>query len=51
MSVASPQQLLQAALQHHQAGHLDEAERIYRQLLGMFPGQPDVTRNLGLVLH
>jgi predicted O-linked N-acetylglucosamine transferase (SPINDLY family) len=50
-SAASPQQLLQAALQHHQAGQLDEAERLYRQLLGMFPGQPDVTRNLGLVLH
>jgi predicted O-linked N-acetylglucosamine transferase (SPINDLY family) len=51
MSLASPQQLLQAAVQHHQAGQLDEAERLYRQLLGMFPGLPDVTRNLGLVLH
>lgn len=51
MSTASPQQLLQAALQHHQAGHLDEAERLYRQLLSLLPGQPDVVRNLGLVLH
>ena len=47
----SPQQLLQLAMGHHQAGRLKEAETGYRQLLQTAPGHPQLLFNLGLVLR
>jgi len=40
---------LQQALQHQQAGRLDEAEELYRQVLKVAPNQPDALHLLGLV--
>jgi len=44
-------QLLQAAYNHHQAGHLDAAVAGYRQVLQMDPRQPDANHFLGLIAH
>ena len=38
------------ALRHHQAGRLQEAEALYRQILQTQPNHPDVCNNLGVVL-
>jgi protein O-GlcNAc transferase len=35
--------------QHHQAGRLAEAERIYRQILAVEPQQPDALHQLGML--
>jgi len=40
---------LQTGIQHHQAGQLDEAAAIYRQVLATFPDQPDALHLLGVV--
>ena len=45
------QQALQTALDHHQAGRLTEAERIYRQVLQVEPRNVDALHLLGLVAH
>ncbi len=42
---------LQAALARHQAGRLDQAEAIYRQILGHAPDDPDALHLLGMVMH
>lgn len=42
-------QRLQAAIADHQAGQLDAAARVYRQLLEREPAHPDVLHMLGLV--
>lgn len=42
--------LLNAGVQRHQAGALDEAERYYRQVLAHVPRQPDANGLLGIVL-
>lgn len=42
---------LQLALEHHQAGRLSEAEKIYRQILGTEPDNADALHFLGLVAH
>ena len=44
-------QALQAALQHHQAGRLREAEAIYRQILQSEPDHPDALHLLGVIAH
>jgi predicted O-linked N-acetylglucosamine transferase (SPINDLY family) len=44
-------QLLQAALAHHQAGRLAEAEAIYRQVLVEERDQPDALQLLGFLAH
>jgi protein O-GlcNAc transferase len=45
------QQALQTAFEHHQAGRLAEAERIYRQVLEVEPRNVDALHLLGLVAH
>lgn len=43
--------LLQAAIRHHQAGRLRDAEPIYRDVLARDPDHPDALALLGLVAH
>jgi tetratricopeptide (TPR) repeat protein len=42
--------ILKEAVQHHRAGRLDAAERLYRDVLAVQPHQADVHHNLGAVL-
>jgi protein O-GlcNAc transferase len=42
---------LELALQHHQAGQLEEAEKVYRQILEQEPHHPDALHLLGIVLY
>lgn len=42
---------LTAALRHHRAGRLQEAEVIYRQVLQSQPDHPDALHLLGLIAH
>jgi Flp pilus assembly protein TadD len=43
--------LLRAAMEHHQAGRLAQAEAIYRQMLDLAPDNPDALHLLGLIAH
>jgi hypothetical protein len=43
------EQAIQIALASHQAGRLDEAERIYQQVLQAQPVHPDALHLLGLI--
>jgi predicted O-linked N-acetylglucosamine transferase (SPINDLY family) len=49
-SAAAGDGLLQAALAHHRAGRLAEAEPLYRQALARHPGHPDILDYLGVLL-
>ncbi len=40
---------LRAALEHHQAGRLPQAEAIYRQILELAPEHPDALHLLGML--
>ena len=40
---------LQAALEHHQAGRLAEAETIYREILARHPDDFDTIHGLGVL--
>ena len=40
---------LEEALQHHQAGHLEEAGAIYRQILDADPEQAEALHWLGVI--
>src|SRR3954453_21206141 len=42
---------VQAALQHHRAGRLQQAEQLYRQILQADPHQPDVLHLLGVLAY
>jgi protein O-GlcNAc transferase len=42
-------QALQAAIAHHQAGDLTQAERFYRSILKAIPAHPDANHNLGVL--
>ncbi len=44
-----PEALLRRAMQRHEAGALDEADRLYRAVLEAAPGQPDALRFLGFL--
>src|SRR5690349_18228315 len=49
MSEERLQDILAAALVHHQAGELEEAERLYAKALAANPDDPDALHLLGLV--
>ncbi len=49
MSPADPQ--LAPAQQHHKAGRLDEADRLYQEILQSHPGHPPTLVLLGMTLH
>jgi tetratricopeptide (TPR) repeat protein len=42
---------MQIAIQHHQAGRLHEAGRLYQSVLASNPNDPDALHLLGLVVH
>jgi len=42
-------QFLQRAIAHHQAGQLQDAERLYRAILQAQPNHPDANHNLGVL--
>ena len=42
---------IQLALQHHQAGRLQQAEQIYRQVLKTDPENADANHLLGVIAH
>ena len=44
-------ELLQAGLQHHQAGQFQQAEQIYRQVLDANPDEPDANYLLGMLYN
>ena len=51
MSTASVEQDLQAALAHHRAGQLPQAEALYRRILEEQPKHPDALHGLGYIAH
>lgn len=44
-------ELLQQAIRHHQAGRLDQAEELYRQILQADPDQPDALHLVGVIAY
>jgi Flp pilus assembly protein TadD len=48
---SSQHSMLQQAIFHHQAGHLQQAEAIYRQILLTEPNHPHALHNLGILAH
>ncbi|MGD0388832.1 MAG: tetratricopeptide repeat protein [Tepidisphaeraceae bacterium] len=49
MAQPTIEQTFDVALQHHQAGRLHEAERLYRQILAQQPEHIDAMQNLGII--
>ncbi len=49
--MATISEALAIAIQHHQAGRLEAAERIYRQILQAEPNQADAWHLLGVIAH
>jgi protein O-GlcNAc transferase len=47
----SVQELFTDALRHHQAGRLNDAERLYRQVLAVDPRHADSLHLLGVIAH
>ncbi|WP_173984408.1 glycosyltransferase family 41 protein [Magnetospirillum sp. SS-4] len=48
-SVVTVDEALRQAVEHHRAGRMAEAERIYRAILEQVPHHPDANHNLGLI--
>jgi len=51
MPLQTEDQLFELALRHHQAGQLQQAGELYRQILQSNPDQPDALNLLGTVYH
>jgi protein O-GlcNAc transferase len=51
MAQLAIQQTFDLAVRHHQAGHLQEAERLYRQVLARQPTHIDAMHHLGVIAH
>jgi len=51
MAQLTIQQAFDLAVQHHQAGRLQEAERIYRQVIVHQPRHVDALHNLGVIAY
>src|SRR5438105_2699839 len=51
MTQMSLQEALAAGIRHHNAGQLQEAEVVYRQILQQYPNQPDALHLLGVIAH
>ena len=51
MSQLTLQDALNQAVGHHQAGRLQDAEKLYRLILGTVPEQPDALHLLGVIAH
>jgi predicted O-linked N-acetylglucosamine transferase (SPINDLY family) len=51
MSTVTHQQAFQIAIDYHRAGRISEAEGIYRQLLAIYPQNPDLWQLLGVIAH
>ena len=49
--MATIPEALTTAIRHHQAGRLQAAEQIYRQILAVGPGQAEALHLLGLISH
>jgi predicted O-linked N-acetylglucosamine transferase (SPINDLY family) len=49
--MATIPEALAIAVEHHQAGRLQAAEQIYRQILAIEPNQVDVIHRLGVLAH
>ena len=49
--MATISEAMAIAVRHHQAGRLQAAEQIYRQILQAEPNQPDALHLLGLIAH
>ncbi len=49
--MATISQALAIAIQHHQAGRLQAAEQIYRQILALQPNHADAWHLLGVIAH
>ncbi|MBN2815865.1 MAG: tetratricopeptide repeat protein [Campylobacterales bacterium] len=48
-SIINIVKVFQQAINSHQAGQLDEAERLYRKVLSKKPNHPDANHNLGVI--
>src|SRR5260370_41124834 len=49
--VGSPEQMLDAGLQHHREGRLPQAESVYRRLLQLNPKNVDALHFLGVAAY
>jgi predicted O-linked N-acetylglucosamine transferase (SPINDLY family) len=49
--MATISETLAIAVQHHQAGHLQAAEQVYRQILAVDPNQADALHLLGVIAY
>ena len=49
--MATISEALAIAIQHHQAGRLQAAEQIYRQILAVEPNQADALHLLGVIAY
>ncbi len=45
----APEQVMQQAIEHHQAGRLAQAETLYRQVLQEYPRHPEALHLLGVI--
>ena len=51
MAEMTIQQAIEVALQYHNAGHLRQAEELYKQILKFDPGKVDAMHLLGVLAH